>query len=62
MLRRLIANGDAVVNPDKWIVITEAGKSRLHKVSMQTLVSAHAWIKSPSADVLVKKMVEKSLF
>jgi len=38
------------------------GEKPFAQVSMQTLVSAHAWIKSPSADVLVKKMVEKSLF
>ena len=62
MLRQLIANGDAVVNQDKWLVITEGGKSRLHEVSMQALVRAHAWIKTQSTDALVKKMEKKSRF
>jgi hypothetical protein len=62
MLRLLIANGDVVVNQDKWLVITAAGKSRLHEVSMQAFVRAHAWIKTQSTDALAKKMVKKSRF
>jgi hypothetical protein len=62
MLRLLIANGDAVVNQDKWLVITEAGKSRLYEVTMQIFVRAHAWVKTQNVDALVKKMVKKSRF